>query len=641
MKKNSWLQLLAIAVLAMALVACPSPVQPGADDGTDNPTVDTPTPSSEASLSALSVTVGGAALPIGFQASTYTYSVNVQTTVASVLIAATAADAGATVVGTGTVALGAAGTDTACGVVVTAADGTTKKTYTVTVHRASADASTDASLSALSVSIMGDSVPLDPGFDAAIDSYSLPEMPFEISVLTVSATATDDGAAVAGGGDVPLSVGANEIAIVVTAEDGATVRTYTLDVTRYGRESTNLASVSLSGISTLSFDPVDDQYELTAPYALTSTVITAAAEYPGSTIRLDTDQDGTYESDFVSGVTAITLGEPGETVSFEFEVTAEYSGATGYYSFDITRAAESASNVAALETLYLRYHADPIATQHPDTLTYSATVPSFVSEVTVDAVASDGGSVAGDGDRALELGANELQLTVTAADGITTAVYTINVTRLAPPTLSITAPTAGAVVDLEASTNLTVSGTFDDPNGEVDGVTVLIGSNQVEATVTGATFSASVDLSGMTNGTKNILVFATNDGYYGGDTPIALATSSITVTGGAEGYDLSFSIALPPGLASLEAGYLSIALIDPDTGATAALTLDIPCSTITFPYAYGFEGVASGSYDLMIMVTDEPYLESGGSLSYGYQSNDTIVIDGADLALGTVYLMEM
>ena len=65
----------------------------------------------------------------------------------------------------------------------------------------------------------------------------------------------------------------------------------------------------------------------------------------------------------------------------------------------------------------------------PGTTTYNVTVPEDVESVEVYATAQDSGAtVSGTGSRALQNGANVLNVTVTAEDG-TTKTYTINVTR--------------------------------------------------------------------------------------------------------------------------------------------------------------------------------------------------------------------
>ena len=81
---------------------------------------------------------------------------------------------------------------------------------------------------------------LSPGFAAGIADYSA-SVGYEAAVVTVNATAADaraavvlpdDADAVAGGVQVDLVVGVTEITVTVTAEDGSTTGTYTVEVTR-------------------------------------------------------------------------------------------------------------------------------------------------------------------------------------------------------------------------------------------------------------------------------------------------------------------------------------------------------------------------------------------------------------------------
>ena len=122
----------------------------------------------------------------------------------------------------------------AVSVVVTAEDGETTQTYTVTVTRAE-PLSTDATLRGLTLS------GVDFGaFDPAVTEYAA-DVANDVSETTVTATTHDDGATYAikrGGvtddGDIPLAVGQNVITVEVTAEDGETAKTYMVTVTRAG-----------------------------------------------------------------------------------------------------------------------------------------------------------------------------------------------------------------------------------------------------------------------------------------------------------------------------------------------------------------------------------------------------------------------
>ena len=119
---------------------------------------------------------------------------------------------------------------------ITAEDGQTTQTYTVTVTRAAPPLSSDAALSRLTLS------GVDIGtFDPATTDYTA-SVGNDVTETTLVATTNDDGASYAvklGGvedsdGLIPLAEGSNVITVEVTAEDGQTARTYSVTVTRAG-----------------------------------------------------------------------------------------------------------------------------------------------------------------------------------------------------------------------------------------------------------------------------------------------------------------------------------------------------------------------------------------------------------------------
>ena len=97
--------------------------------------------------------------------------------------------------------------------------------------------SSDATLNALTIS----SGTLSPIFTSGTDTYTA-SVDNSVSSVTVTPTVDDSHAAIKVNGSlvtsgnasssIPLTVGANEIDIVVTAQDGTTVETYVVDVTR-------------------------------------------------------------------------------------------------------------------------------------------------------------------------------------------------------------------------------------------------------------------------------------------------------------------------------------------------------------------------------------------------------------------------
>ena len=133
-------------------------------------------------------------------------------------------------------------------VVVTAQDTTTTKTYTITVTRAVP--STDATLSALSIS----SGTLTPEFASATIAYT-DSVANAVASVTVTPTVTEshatitvNGVAVTSGSPsaaLPLIVGDNTVTVVVTAQDATTTKTYTITVTRAAPPALSITNNSL------------------------------------------------------------------------------------------------------------------------------------------------------------------------------------------------------------------------------------------------------------------------------------------------------------------------------------------------------------------------------------------------------------
>jgi hypothetical protein len=119
---------------------------------------------------------------------------------------------------------------------VSAEDGKAQRLYTVQVVRADVPTSSDASLAALVVS----QGTLEPAFSPAVTVYAVAVASTvdKISItpfsskgarsITINATAVQDGIA----SQQPLQTGANNFDIVVTSQDGSTLRSYKVTVTR-------------------------------------------------------------------------------------------------------------------------------------------------------------------------------------------------------------------------------------------------------------------------------------------------------------------------------------------------------------------------------------------------------------------------
>ncbi len=188
-----------------------------------------------------SLSLGSGALNPAFSSGTTAYTATVANSTNSITVTPTASDATATVRVNGS--LVASGTPSAAlplsigsntiTIACTAQDGTTSTSYTVTVTRIS-NVSSLASLSLSSGSI-------SPAFSGTATSYTA-NVDGSTSSVNVTPVVTDSKASVKVNGSivssgtassaVPLGIGSNTITVACTAEDGVTVTTYTLIVTR-------------------------------------------------------------------------------------------------------------------------------------------------------------------------------------------------------------------------------------------------------------------------------------------------------------------------------------------------------------------------------------------------------------------------
>ncbi len=217
--------------------------------------------------------------------------------------------------------------------VVVSQDTSTTTTYTLTVTRAAP--STIATLDDLLTNTSG----FTPVFASGTTSYT-EDVPFAISSMRVTPYKTDPGATITVNGNpvlsgnlspnILLSVGANIVTTVVTAEDGVTTNTYTITVTRAAASTNNDLTSLVPSAGTLS-----------PAFASGTLAYTATFPYPAPSITLTPTAADSLASIKVKGVTVIsgdTSGPislvPGANV-INTVVTAE-DGSTKTYALTVT-----------------------------------------------------------------------------------------------------------------------------------------------------------------------------------------------------------------------------------------------------------------------------------------------------------------
>jgi gliding motility-associated-like protein len=468
-------------------------------------------------LSALKISAG--TLTPAFSGTTISYTANVGNAVASITVTPTAADATATVTVNGTAVT--SGTSSSAiplmvgsniiAMVVTAQDGTTTKTYSVTITRAP---STNAYLLYLSVQ----TATLSPSFAYKTFAYTsnVPNATSSVtvtpSVLDLTATAKVNGATVANkaaSGTIPLSVGANTITVVITAQDGVTTQTYTITISRAPSTNDNLSALSISaGTLTPSFASETTSYSAGVTNAVSSITITPTTSDPAATVKVN---GTTVASGSASAAIPLNIGANTITVM----VTAQDGATTKNYAVTVTRALSGNDNLSALKisngTLTPAF-ATSTATYTVSvgngvtSLTVTPTTADPTATVKVNGIAVTSGTASGA--IALNVGANTITTVVTAQNGTSTQTYLVTVTR---------APSTNAYLLYLSVQTATLSPTF--------AYKTFGYSSNVHNTTSSVTVTPSVlDLTAMVkvNGTP-----VTNKTASG---PIALAVGANTIT---------------------------------------------------------------------------------------------------------------
>jgi gliding motility-associated-like protein len=460
-------------------------------------------PSSNANLASL--VLGSGTLTPVFDVATNNYTVSVPNATSTITITPTLADASATIKVNGTtLASGATsaalpltvGSNTIT-TVVTAFDGTTKQTYTVTVTRL--PLSTDATLSALALS----SGTLSPVFTTGNFNYtaSVPNAVGSITItptlndatatLTVNGNAQASGAASAA---IPLNVGSNTITTVITAQDGLTTQSYTVAVTRIPLSTdATLSNFAISnGTLSPAFASATTAYTASVNNATTSITITPTVNDVNATVTVN----GTAQaSGAVSAAMPLIVGSNTITTA----VTAQ-NGTVQNYVLTVTRAASSNADLSAFSisngTLAPVFAAatttyTTVVASNVTSITVTPTTADATATVTVNGTAVTSGSASDS--IPLNIGANTVITIVKAQDG-TLKTYNLTVTKtalssnaaLAGLTLSsgtlspvfATGTTSYTASVVNAVTSITLTPTLSDVNAtiKVNGTTVANGT---------------------------------------------------------------------------------------------------------------------------------------------------------------------
>lgn len=279
-----------------------------------------------------------------------------------------------------------------------AEDGTKGAEYTVNVERTAAD--TDTSLSALEVK---DS-------ETATSAYSFSEGAFnpstkaytvvlaqnsKISSVFIKATANKTTSVVSGDGIHNLTETAgiihNTFKVTVTAQSGDTAE-YTVTVIRSDNteasDDNSVSDITIKGNNKGTDETYFDfakfnknvplQQAFTVPYGVSTVYLAVSA----------------HEKATISGVGAYSI-KPGETITINFQVTAEDGTAGTAFSVDVTREAADTDNV--LTSLFYVVDVTTTALDLTKGNVFNINIPNNITEVTVGGVAPAKATVSGFG----------------------------------------------------------------------------------------------------------------------------------------------------------------------------------------------------------------------------------------------------
>ena len=269
--------------------------------------------------------------------------------------------------------------DTVIKVKVTAEDGRTMKTYTVTVTR---PPSSDATLRDLVLSHGTNVVPLTPGFMPETKAYTA-TVDSAVTRVTVTPTPNHAGAQIMyldgddrmltdandgeDGFQVDVAPGDTVIAVKVTAEDG-TIETYMVMVTRLPSSDATLRDLVVShgtNVVRLSprFRPGTMMYRAEVDSTVTQVTVTPMPNHAGAHIMyLDGDDRMLADANNTERGFQVELPVVGDNV-IKVKVTAEDGGTMHTYMVTVTRVVGLARNREGVGHEWLARFARTVGTQ--------------------------------------------------------------------------------------------------------------------------------------------------------------------------------------------------------------------------------------------------------------------------------------
>ena len=434
-------------------------------------------------------------------------------------------------------------------VIVTAQDGTTLD-YNVTLNVLY---NTDTSI--LSVLVNGE----DRAIGEVVELAPYTEM-VDVDVLT-----SDPSASVEVTGDIELAPGENQLLITVTAADGETVEEFEIILNVLYNSDTSLATFKVNGAD------VEDGSIIDLDPFTSSVVVTALPTDSDATVVIDGD------TELVAGenslVVTVTAADD-STLEYTITLNVAFNTDATVKKITINDATVTSGDVIKLEYL-------------------TETVDVAVETTDADA------NVSITGDEGLVSGENELVVTVTAADEITTVDYTFtllvalsDVTTLSVFQINGIDVEEGAVIDLEPGTTaveVIAEATDLDATVVVNGNEDLVtGNNELTVTVMAAdeeSFYEYVVTLVVAPGTNTDLALMTVNGtevLYGDEVELETGTTEVEVEVETQDPEATFTVEGDSGLVPGD-NYLVVTVLaaDGETSAEYVVILKVLYGTDT------------------------------------------------------------
>lgn len=347
-------------------------------------------------LSLESLTTDRGELTPLFDSDTLNYELTVENNITDITVMATAYSSIATIKGVGTYNLNVG--RNLISVFVIGEDGT-QKDYQIVVTR---EKSSDATLSTLVIS----GHKLNPTFNKNTTSYTVNTSKDYLTFTTVKPTQSEATYVVEG--NTSFKTGNNIVTITVTAPDGKTTKTYTLNVEKAGSSNNNLASLEVVGYNLVPvFHKGVTFYTVDIPNNVNSILIQATTE----------DSEATISGD---GLKHVITGEN----YFDVVVTSG-AGTKKTYTILVTRDTSDNNYLASLYSDYGEWDKEFLKTEN----SYIITVPYDIDKIELYGSLEDAGaSVIGLQEYSLFVGDNDISITVISESGQMN-VYKIRVVR--------------------------------------------------------------------------------------------------------------------------------------------------------------------------------------------------------------------